>query len=105
MNKDEEDDATYPDLVLTIITVCLGLLAYFTADTWSDKMNEIMGMIAASMFITGLILYLLGQVIGPKKDNRYKSGYKDNESDDTAVSICWRGLLLIILGGFIIALL
>ena len=105
MNKNEEDNKLDEDLVLTIITVCLGLLAYFTVDTWSDEMTEIMGMVAACIFILGWIGFFLGQVLLPKKDTRYKSGYKDNESDATSSKLCLRGFLFIILGGFIIALL
>ena len=57
-------------------------------------------LLMKTLFWTGGILVALWVWISPNSDKRYSSGYKNNETDISIVTL-WPGLIFLALGGLL----
>ena len=54
------------------------------------------------LIIFGTVLCFIGGAMTPKEDKRYKTGKKNNESEDSSNDVFGFGFILLILGGLIV---
>jgi len=57
---------------------------------------------AGFLITIGLILILISAALYPKEDKRYKSGFRDNKSNDTSYTLAKWGTISLILGCLIV---